>query len=393
MAGSLDFTHAPDLRSWEPTANLPGCDFPIQNLPYGIFRDKTNPTPRAGVAIGDYIFDLSPLYHCSTLNPLMALPKSQRVELRRQVSRLLSDPSKRTQLIPMAPAELLLPAQIGDYSDFYASIHHATYVGKLFRPDNPLLPNYRHIPIGYHGRSSSIQVSGTPVHRPQGQISETPDGPPRFAPTARLDYELEVGAFVSGGNPPGQPIPIAEAWDALFGICLLNDWSARDIQRWEYQPLGPFLSKSFSTSISPWVVTMEALEPFRTPLHDPAHPLPYLDSPQPGGLSLRLEVWIQRFDKTKPTRVSTQSFLDMFWTFPQMLAHHAFGGCPMRPGDLLGSGIVSGPGETERGCLLELRQPWLADGDQVILQGWAEAPGAVRLGLGTCAGRITHIGD
>jgi fumarylacetoacetase len=389
MAAALDATHAPDLRSWEPTANTPGHDFPIQNLPYGIYRTVADPRPRAGVAIGDFIFDLSPLFSAATLNPLMALAKSQRVALRREISRRLSDAAYRVPLTPMSQAELLLPATIGDYTDFYASLHHATYVGQLFRPDQPLLPNYRHLPIAYHGRSSSIVVSGTPVHLPSGQVAEG-----RFAPTERLDYELEIGAFVAQGNRPGHPIPIAAAGDHLFGICLLNDWSARDIQRWEYQPLGPFLGKNFATSISPWVVTMEALEPFRRPLHAPAAgPLPYLTESEPGGLALALEVWIQRSGENEPQQVSQQNFLDMFWTFPQMLAHHTSNGCPLRPGDLLGSGTVSGSGATERGCLLELRQPWLQPGDRVILRGRANTTGAVPIGLGTCEGRITPIGD
>ena len=380
-----DETHAPDLRSWEPTANRPGCDFPIQNLPYGVFRTTARPEPRVGVAIGDFIFDLSPIVDAPALNLVMALPKPVRVALRREVSRLLAEGSPAVELTPMSEAQMLLPASIGDFTDFYASRHHATYVGQLFRPEQPLLPNYRWVPIAYHGRSSSIVVSGTDVRRPSGQIADAPEGPPRFAPTARLDYELEAGAFVAGGS--------ADAWDALFGVCLLNDWSARDIQRWEYQPLGPFLAKNFATSISPWVVTMEALEPFRAPLNEGADPLPYLQMREPGGLSLRLEAWIQRANETNPTRMSSQSFLDMYWTFPQMLTHHASNGCPMRPGDLLGSGTVSGPGAGQRGCLLELRQPWLADGDRVILKGWAEAPGAVRIGLGTCEGRITRNGD
>jgi fumarylacetoacetase len=286
------------------------------------------------------------------------------------------------ELTPQTEATMVLPAAIGDYTDFYASIHHATYAGKLFRPENPLLPNYRWLPVAYHGRSSSIVVSGTPVTRPCGQVAihDTPE----FQPTERLDYELEIGAFL---GPGGANIPVSEAGDHLVGICLLNDWSARDIQRWEYQPLGPFLAKNFATSISPWIVTMEALEPFRCPVNGGAQPLPYLRGGR--GIALTLEVRLRRAGQEEAARVSRQSFLDMYWTFEQMVAHHTSNGCPLRPGDLMGSGTVSGPGATERGCLLELGLPWLADGDEVILTGAAEAPGYRRIGLGSCAGIVT----
>jgi fumarylacetoacetase len=303
----------------------------------------------------------------------------------------------------MSEADLLLPCSIGDYTDFYASIHHATNVGSLFRPDNPLLPNYTWVPIAYHGRASSIVISGTPVMRPWGQITDHPAGPPHFAPTERLDYELEVGAFIASGNNAGQPIPIHAAEDHLFGVCLLNDWSARDIQSWEYQPLGPFLSKSFATTISPWIVTLEALEPFRrTPAERP-DPLPYLRQLQPGAFSITLEVWFRSVRMTEPVRLTQSDFASLYWTLGQMVAHHTSNGCPLRPGDLIGSGTVSGPEKNNRGCLLELTRrgaeplelpggesrAFLEDGDQIILRGRCEAPGYRRIGLGECAGTIT----
>src|SRR5436190_6332844 len=266
----LDETHDPDLKSWVESANAPGCDFPIQNLPFGIFRRKNSKEERrAGVAIGDQIFDLAALGVKSgpTLNGLAAMGRPAWKKLRREISKALSRPSKLFQkhLVPMKRAELFLPMAVGDYTDFYTSVFHATNVGRMFRPDNPLLPNYKWMPIGYHGRASSIVVSGTPVRRPLGQTRDNPDQPPGFGPTRRLDYELEIGAFISIGNALGAPIPIDNAERHLFGLCLVNDWSARDIQTWEYQPLGPFLAKSFATTISPWVVSIEALEPFRSP--------------------------------------------------------------------------------------------------------------------------------
>ena len=388
----LDESHDSRLKSWVESANRPGDDFPIQHLPYCVYSTGGDPSPRAGAGIGDEILDLRRWITATSLNTLMSLSKSQRVDLRRAISHFLSDPANRCDLTPRNAATLHLPAAIGDYTDFYASIHHATHVGKLFRPDSPLLPNYKHLPVGYHGRASSIVVSGTQIHRPHGQIVDAPDGPPRFAPTARLDLELELGAFIGPGNRQGEPIPIAEAGDHLFGVGLVNDWSARDMQRWEYQPLGPFLAKSFATSISPWVTPMEALEPFRRPQppRPPGDPalLDYLSSALPAAFDVTLEVWIRRAGAAEPKRVSRASFLDMYWTFEQMLAHHTSNGCPMRPGDLIASGTVSGPGDDERGCLLELGLPFLADGDEVTLKGYAESPQARRIGLGSCSGVI-----
>jgi fumarylacetoacetase len=405
MAYMTDETHDPLLQSWVESAQRPGTDFPIQNLPYGTFRTKTDPTPRIGVAIGDFILDLREIFD-GDLNALMATPAAERRELRRQISRILSDPALRRDLTAQAEAEMLLPARIGDYTDFYASAHHATNVGSMFRPDNPLLPNYKWLPVAYHGRSSSIVVSGTPFHRPQGQVTEKPDGPPVFAPSRQLDYELELGAFLGLGNAMGERIPIASAEEHIFGVCLLNDWSARDIQRWEYQPLGPFLAKNFATSVSPWIVTLDALAPFRCApapraAGDPS-PLPHLAAEGNGAIDLSLEVWLQSARMTEPMLVSRADFAVMYWTLAQMVAHHASNGCPLRPGDLIGSGTVSGPTPESRGCLLErtwrgtepLQLPtgeqrrFLEDGDQVILKGYCERPGFARIGLGECRGTV-----
>ncbi len=285
---------------------------------------------------------------------------------------------------------MLVPAAIGDYTDFYASIHHAFNVGKMFRPDHPLLPNYRHVPIAYHGRASSIVVSGTPIRRPCGQLGEG-----RFGPTQQLDYELELGAFIGPGNAFGEAIPIANAGQHLAGVCLLNDWSARDIQRWEYQPLGPFLSKSFATSISPWVITAEALEPFR--VAEPAHDtplLPYLQPPRPAAFDISLEVWLERASAPEPSRITRSFFKEMYWTFDQMIAHHTSNGCPLRPGDLLGSGTVSGPDLENRGCLLELQERYhgfLEDGDTVLFRAQCQRENYKRIGFGECTGRILLI--
>src|ERR671933_203055 len=360
MTRSLDATHDPNLRSWVESANQKDTDFPIQNLPFGVFRRQgsTEP-PRIGVAIGDQIVDLT---RCSetgllqelsqelqqactapNLNPLMAMGSEASSALRRRLSELLrtdgsTPPPEGGILIPMSEAELLLPATIGDYTDFYASIFHATNVGKLFRPDNPLLPNYKYVPIAYHGRASSIVPSGTSIKRPSGQ-RKAPEAPaPSFGPSQLLDYELEVGFFVGVPNELGQPIPIDNAEEHIFGLCLINDWSARDIQAWEYQPLGPFLSKSFATTVSPWVVTMEALAPFRVPaFHPPAGdpaPLAYLLAPgdqERGGVDLTIEVALcsqqMRDQGRAPTLLSRGSFADMYWTVAQMLAHHASNGC------------------------------------------------------------------
>ena len=431
MIAPRDETHDPGLRSWVESANQPAADFPIQNLPFGVFQPARGATPRIGVAIGDQILDLraaadaglldalpvaAEACRAARLNLLMSVAPEVRVGLRRLLSRLLAAGGGRPAsavLLPARDAQMLLPAEIGDYSDFYASVFHATNVGSMFRPDNPLLPNYKWVPIGYHGRASSVVPSGTPVRRPSGQIKPAGADQPHFGPSRQLDYELEVGAWIAGENPLGEPVPIAAAENRIFGVTLLNDWSARDLQSWEYQPLGPFLAKSFATSVSPWVVSLEALAPFRVPAFerpagDPA-PLPYLDDPADrasGAIAITLEVSLlsarMRTEGTPAARVSRTDFRQMYWTLAQMVTHHASNGCNLRPGNLLGSGTVSGPGREERGCLLELSwrgtepltlptgetRTFLETGDEVVMSGWCEAPGAVRIGLGECRGVV-----
>ena len=435
----MDETHDPARTSWVESAQGT-TDFPIQNLPFGIFRRRDDDEPaRVGVAIGDCIMDITACHDegrfrgvaeraaeacaADSLNLLMARGRAPRVALRRQVSALLSADSPAYKasrrladrlLVPMAEAELLLPATIGDYTDFYASVHHATNVGGMFRPDNPLLPNYKWVPIGYHGRSSSIVTSGTPVRRPSGQRKDPGSETPEFGPARQLDYEMEVGCFVSVGNGMAERVPIAEAEEHLFGLCLVNDWSARDIQSWEYQPLGPFLAKDFATTISPWVVTLEALEPYRVPAAtrpsgDPA-PLPYLldaGDQECGAFDVVVEVYLasarMREAGTAPVRLSRGRMADLYWTPAQMLAHHTSGGCNLRSGDLFASGTISGPGKEARGSLLELAwrgaepltlptgetRKFLEDGDEVIMRGFAERPGAARIGFGECRGLVT----
>jgi fumarylacetoacetase len=407
----LNETHDPALSSWVESANSADSDFPIQNLPLCTFRHG-HAAPRVGAGIGDSILDV-PDY--PSLNALMEGGRAAASELRMKLSRALRSGNPyppRALLFPRSECTLLRPAQIGDFSDFYASIFHATNVGSMFRPDHPLLPNYKYVPIGYHARASSVIASGEPVYRPCGQLQEGAN-PPVFAPSRQLDYECELGCFIGRGNDLGRTIPIREAEDHLFGVCLLNDWSARDVQRWEYQPLGPFLAKSFATTISPWIVTMDALEPFRVPRFarpegDPK-PLDYLDCEQDrerGGIALQIEVWFatakMREEKIGAVRLSRARFDQMYWTLAQMVAHHASNGCNLRPGDLIGSGTISGPGKDERGCLLELTwrgtdplelptgesRKFLEDGDEVILRGYAERPGARRIGLGECRGNI-----
>ncbi|HEX7337956.1 MAG TPA: fumarylacetoacetase [Gemmatimonadales bacterium] len=430
----MNETHDPARTSWVASAQE-ASDFPIQNLPFGVFRRAGEQEPAAvGVAIGDQILDVGAALQltgwtgvagraaeaCSgpSLNPLMSLGRDAASALRREISALLAADSavfrKKPRLgerilLPMSEAELLLPAEVGDYSDFYASIHHATNVGSMFRPDNPLLPNYKWVPIGYHGRASSIVVSGAPVRRPRGQIKDPNAETPVFAPTRALDYEMEVGCFVGPGNALGESVSLGQAEGHLFGMCLVNDWSARDIQTWEYQPLGPFLAKSFATTISPWVVTFEALEPYRVPAFqrptgDPA-PLPYLDSTsnrQRGGVDVTVEVLLRtarmRESGLAPHRLSRARMADLYWTPAQMLAHHTSNGCNLRPGDLFASGTISGPAKDSRGCLLELTwrgaepvalptgetRKFLEDGDEVILRGHCERPGAARIGFGEC---------
>jgi fumarylacetoacetase len=436
----INETHDPHLRSWVESANRAGTDFPIQNLPVGVFRRAFTPEPpRVGVAIGDAILDLLLCHRAglldgdaavgdasadSSLNRLLSLGADAWASLRRRVSELLREDRRRSFqknvepcLVSMAESVLELPMSIGDYSDFYASIFHATNVGSMLRPDEPLLPNYKYVPIGYHGRASSVVPSGTPVRRPAGQSKPESSAELIVGPSRRLDYELEVGFVIGPGNPLGTTIPVDEADRHLFGVCLVNDWSARDLQAWEYQPLGPFLAKSFATSVSPWIVTLDALEPFRVaafmrPPGDP-DPLPYLDSAKErerGGLDIRLEVSIatekMRAAKIAPFVLSRNSLRHLYWTPAQLLTHHASNGCNLRPGDLIASGTVSGPTRESRGCLLELAwrgtQPitlptgetraFLEDGDEVIFRGWCERDGWVRIGLGECRGTIVPAG-
>ncbi len=433
-SGPLNATHDPQLASWVESANRPGADFPVQNLPFAVFRRLgSREAFRGGVAIGDQVLDLAALQALrlvtgsaadalaactgSTLNAFMALGPDAWSTLRSTLSVLLrqgaSDAAAlRRVLVPQSAAELSVPARIGDYTDFYASVHHATAVGTLFRPDNPLLPNYKWVPIAYHGRASSIRVSGQAFRRPRGQIKPSGAEDPQLLPTRRLDYELEVGIFVGTGNALGEPIALTEAEGHVFGLCLLNDWSARDVQAWEYQPLGPFLAKNFATTISPWIVTLEALAPYRTawarPAADP-QPLPYLESSemrQAGAIDLDLEVYLEtaamRSSGSPPHRLSRSNFRHSYWTVAQMVAHHTVNGCNLEPGDLLGSGTQSGPSASEAGSLLELtvggKQPvtlssgetrtFLADGDRIILRGFCEKPGCARIGFGEAAGTV-----
>ena len=432
---AVNATHDPALRSWVDSANRANCDFPIQNLPFGVFKRIASDEPwRGGVAIGDQVLDLGAvalrelsrgvvtkaLDACggeSTLNSFMAMGREAWSALRGFLSEVLradSPHAERLQaaLVPQKQAEFAVPARIGDYTDFYASIHHATAVGRLFRPDNPLLPNYKWVPIGYHGRASSIRVSGQRFTRPVGQIMPPGASAPVVSPTRRLDYELEVGIFIGMGNALGTRVHLDQAADHVFGLCLLNDWSARDIQAWEYQPLGPFLAKNFATTISPWIVTLEALAPFQTqwlrPALDPP-PLSYLDSAAvraAGAIDLQLEVWLEtecmRATGASAERLSHSTFRDCYWTVAQLVAHHTVNGCNLEPGDLLGSGTQSGPAPGEAGSLLELSQggkspiklrsgetrTFLADGDRVILRGWCERDGFTRVGFGEAAGLV-----
>jgi fumarylacetoacetase len=404
----MDATHDPNLKSWIESANRADSDFPIQNLPFASFRKRDDPRIRVGVGIGDMLLDASQALAIPSLAAVMAMSRAARTGLRRRLSELLVNYSQGAEraIFPLSEVDLLLPCEIPDYTDFFASIHHAVNVGSLFRPDKPLSPNYKWMPIAYHGRASSIVLSGTPVERPKGQIIDKPSGAPVFAPSQMLDYELEVGAFLGPGNTLGQSIPVGQAEDHLFGVCLLNDWSARDIQSWEYQPLGPFLSKNFATSISPWIVTLDALEPFRAPSAprpegDP-QPLPHLQATGNGAFRITLEVWFRSPKMEAPVRLSQSDFASMYWTFGQMIAHHSSNGCRLRPGDLIGSGTVSGPEKRNQGCLLELTRrgadplvlpngetrAFLENGDEVLLRGWCEASGFRRIGLGECRGMI-----
>ena len=423
---AIDETHDPELTSWVESANG-HADFPIQNLPLGIFSPPGGHA-RPGAAIGDLILDLGGIGGLlpdraaltltrSTLNALMGLPAADRVALRRRLSELLSDERCRSLvepvLYPAADCILHLPATIGDYTDFYVGIHHATNVGALFRPDNPLLPNYKYVPIGYHGRASSVRPSGVPVVRPNGQRKRPDDAEPSYGPSRRLDYELELGIWIGRGNELGRPIPIGEAREHIAGFCLLNDWSARDLQAWEYQPLGPFLAKNFHTTVSSWVVTAEALAPFRVaqpprPQGDPS-PLPYLSDAADqaeGAFALELEVRIataaMRAQGAAPFVLSRGPATNMYWTMAQIVAHHASNGCNLQPGDLIGTGTISAADENGFGSLLEIsrggKQPvtlpsgeartFLEDGDEVTLAAVARAQDYVPIGFGPCSAVI-----
>lgn len=432
----LNETHRPSLKSWIASANRQDTDFPIQNLPFAVFRREGSDEPfRGGVAIGDQVLDLAALSQqaildgeaqravlaasANTLNDLMSLGHPAWHALRLALSRLLREgaPQQRmTQqcLVAMAGVEYALPAHIGDYTDFYTSIHHATNVGKLFRPDNPLLPNYRWVPIGYHGRASSVVLSGHDVHRPQGQLMPPGAERPFLAHSKRLDFELELGVFVGKGNALGTAIPIAQAEQHVFGLCLLNDWSARDIQGWEYQPLGPFLSKSFATSISPWIITLEALAPFRVPFQraaDEPQPLPYLDSEHnraAGAFDIQLQVALQTSSMQNANQpgqtICHTSYRHAYWTLAQLITHHSVNGCNLQAGDLLGTGTLSGPQDHQLAALLEItrggkqaltlsngeQRVFLENGDQITLRGWCEADGATRIGFGECIGKISE---
>ena len=431
---TINETHDPALRSWVVSANSPTTDFPIQNLPFGVFRRRHTPEAfSGGVAIGDQILDLAALARAALLqglaqtaaqaasadklNALMDLGPQAWSALRLGLSRALRQGSAQhtlvqTCLVPMAEAELDVPARIGDYTDFYTSVHHATNVGRLFRPDNPLLPNYKWVPIGYHGRASSIGVSGQQFRRPMGQILPPGATQPVVGPSKRLDIELELGVFMGRGNALGEPISIEAAEQHVFGLCLFNDWSARDIQAWEYQPLGPFLAKSFASTMSPWLVTLEALAPYRVPFAHPPEdpqPLPYLDSPTnraTGGFDIELTAELQtpamRERGIAPHRLCLTNYRHAYWTVAQMVAHHTVNGCNLNAGDLLGSGTLSGPEPEQAAALLELtmggKQPvqlpqgeqrvFLEDGDTVTLRGWCQREGAARIGFGECVGTV-----
>ena len=439
MNYEINETHDPNLKSWVESANDPNTDFPIQNLPFCEFDHPRRKFPALGVLIGDYVLDLeacdlADFYYGQdepglelvagnlvSLTSLMAKPWEYHEAIRWHISFLLRDTADKEiqslvgkHLFPRSEVTLEIPyGLIGDYTDFYCSIYHATNVGSMFRPDNPLLANYKYVPIGYHGRASSIVISGTDIRRPHGQNRSDAEAPPVFIPCKNLDYEMEVGFFVGQGNELGTSIPIGEAEKHIFGLCLVNDWSARDIQAWEYQPLGPFLAKNFATTISPFVVTMEALAPFRTPAFerdagDPA-PLDYLaddNNAKFGGIDINLEVFIQtekmRAENIEPHMLSRSNMKDLYWTIGQMLTHHASNGCNLQTGDLIATGTISGKEKSERGSMLELSwrgtapielpsgetRRFLEDHDEIIMKGYCEREGFRRIGFGECRGRI-----
>ncbi len=423
MSFDIDDTHAADLHSWLDSANHPTTDFPLQNLPYGRFRRTPDADWSIGVAVGDQVLDLrlAKLFESHDMNRLLGLNQADRLALRHALSRGLRQGSAqqaqfRVALVAQDSVEIGLPCEIGDYTDFYTSIHHASAVGKLFRPENPLLPNYKWLPIAYHGRASSIGVSrpglGHTFHRPMGQI-KTPDASaPRLAPSTKLDFELELALIIGRPNVIGEPISMLDAEQHIFGLALFNDWSARDIQAWEYQPLGPFLSKNFASTVSPWIVTLEALAPFRQaftrPADDPAA-LPYLSSPanqQHGAIDIELEVWLQtaqmRAVGDAGVRLTAANYREAYWTAAQLVAHHSVNGCNLRSGDVLGTGTQSGALAGQGGSLLELSQggkqaltlpngelrTFLEDGDSVILRGYCQRQGWRRIGLGECRGSV-----
>ena len=416
----IDATHDPDLKSWVTSANTLGTDFPIQNLPFGRFKLDYDSDWRIGVAIGDFVLDLCGcgLIHSNDMNRFIRLAKEPRMAVRRALSEGLAEGSVqqkswRSHLFSQQEVTMGLPCEIRDYTDFYVGIHHATSVGKLFRPDNPLLPNYKWVPIGYHGRASTIQASGHLFKRPQGQIKTADREQPVVAPSQKLDFELELGVVMGRPNPMGEPIDMVQAEDHVFGLTLFNDWSARDFQAWEYHPLGPFLSKNFASTISPWMVTLEALAPFRQPFvraDGEPQPLPYLQSAsntQSGAIDIDLEVLLQtekmRAAGMAPEVISRSNFAQAaYWTIAQLVAHHTLGGCSLSAGDLLGTGTLSGPTPESAGSLLELseggkrpivlangeQRTFLLDGDQITLRGVCEKQGFRRIGFGECSATV-----
>jgi fumarylacetoacetase len=435
MTIKLNETHDPARRSFVESANASGTDFPIQNLPFGIFRPAPGQVPRVGVAIGDQIVDVAAAgaafdgpaaeaaKACSaaTLNQLMSLGPQAWSALRLTLSRALStqngDESIVRHLTAMAQAEILLPVAVPNFTDFFASVFHATNAGRMFRPDSPLMPNYKYVPVAYHSRASSVRVSGTAFKRPRGQRKPQNETVPSYGPSRNLDFELELGFYIGTPSELGEPIPVGNAADHIFGFCLLNDWSARDVQAWEYQPLGPFLAKNFSTTVSPWVVTAEALAPFHTkafarPDGDPA-PLPYLDDADDranGGLDISLEVYMStermRRAGTAPLRITQTSAAWLYWTVAQMVAHHTCNGCNLAIGDLMGTGTISGPDKPNLGSLLELtlrgtepltmpsgeKRGFIEDNDEILFRGFCEKPGYARIGFGECRAVVLPAG-
>ena len=419
--------------SWVESAQDSEGDFPIQNIPFGAFERSGDERCRIGTAIGDRVLDLHAATAAgllddlpegvrnalgsSTLNDFASLGRPVVSQARAAIRSLLVEGNDRLRthadleriMLPAGDVKMGLPFRVGDYTDFYASEHHATNVGSMFRPDNPLMPNWKHLPVGYHGRASSIVESGRGIRRPHGQTVPADGPPPNHGPVRLLDYELEVGFFVGSGSELGAPVPISRSLDHVFGLVLVNDWSARDVQKWEYQPLGPFNAKNFATTISPWVVTMDALEPFLVPgpprAKDDPENLEYLRWTEDVAVDLELEVLVSsetmRQRGMPAHRISLGNYRDMYWTIAQMIAHHTSTGCDLNPGDLMASGTVSGPGEDSRGCLLErtwrgqnpvplpdgTERKFLQDGDDVIIRGWCRRD-EVRIGFGECVGRI-----